>query len=165
MRTSKYKKVWAWLNGLREAPLGDNDKITNRSSSRCVSRKWVWSCKSMEVYKSQPKQKYAPMWHQMYSRSKNQTTSNHPSSNVQSQSSISTTESGSNIKETSPRRRSVMTSKCRKVWSWLNGPRETPLRDHSKITIDHQLDMHLVSDEDHVTPWRSKNPNQKGNMP
>ena len=69
-RTSKYKKVWAWLNGLKEALLGDHDKITNRSSSRCVSCKWRWSCNSMKIYKSQSKGKYAPVWHQMYGRSK-----------------------------------------------------------------------------------------------
>ena len=70
MRTSKYKKVWAGLNDLKEAPLGDHDKLTNRSSSRCVSRKWIWSCNSMKIYKSQPKGKYALVWHQMYGRSK-----------------------------------------------------------------------------------------------
>ena len=68
MRTSKYQKVWAWLNGLKEAPLRDHDKLTNRSSSRCVSRKWKWSCNSMKIYKSQPKGKYATVWHQMFGR-------------------------------------------------------------------------------------------------
>ena len=42
---------------------------------------------------------------------KNQTTSDHPSSNVQSQSSISITKSGPNIKEMSLRRRSMIISK------------------------------------------------------
>ena len=109
--TSKYQKVWAWLNDLKEAPLGDHDKITNRSSSRCVSHKWRWSYNSMKIYKSQPKGKYSPVWHQMYGRLKNRTTSDHPSSNAWSQSSISTTESGPNIIEASPRRRSMMISK------------------------------------------------------
>ena len=36
---------------------------------------------------------------------------------------------------------------------------------HDKITIDYQLNMHLVSNENHVTPWRSINLNRKGNMP
>ena len=74
----------------------------------------------------------------------------------------STTESNLNIKEMSPRRRSMMISKCRKVWAWLNGPRETPLRDHDKITIYYQLVMHPVSGEYHVTPWRSTNLDRKG---
>ena len=34
----------------------------------------------------------------------------------------------------------------------LYHPREASLGDHDKITIEYQLDMHLVSDEDHVTP-------------
>ena len=70
METSKYQKVWAWLNGPKEAPLGDHDKLTNRSSSQCVSRKWRWLWNSMKIYKSQPKGKYAPVWHQMYGRQK-----------------------------------------------------------------------------------------------
>ena len=131
--TSKCRKMWVWLNGPRKALLGDHDKITNRSSSRSVCCKWGWSCKSMEIYKSQPKRKYAPMRHQMYGRSKNWTTSDHPLSNVQSQSSIFATESGPNIKEVFPGRRSMMICKGRKVWAWLNGLRETSLEDHDKI--------------------------------
>ena len=77
----------------------------------------------------------------------------------------STAESNLNIKETSPGRRRMMISKWQKVWAWLNDQRGTPLGDHDKITIDYQLDMHLVSGEDHVTPWRSVNLNWKGNMP
>ena len=52
----------------------------------------------MKIYKSQPKGKYGLVWYQMYGRSENQTTSDHPLSNVQSQSSISTTESNPKIK-------------------------------------------------------------------
>ena len=111
MMTSKCRKGWVWLNGSREASMGDLDKITNRSLSQRVSRKWEWTCKAMEIYKSKPKWKYALVWHQIHGRSNNRTISNHPSSNVQSLSSISTTESGLNIKETSPRRRSMMISK------------------------------------------------------
>ena len=98
MMTSKCWKVWVWLNGSRKAPLGDHDKITNRSSSRRVSCKWGWSCKSMEIYKSQQKWKYALVWHHMYGRSKNRTTSNYPSSNTWSQSSKSTAKSHPYIK-------------------------------------------------------------------
>ena len=76
-----------------------------------------------------------------------------------------TAEPNPNIKETSPSKRSMMISKCRKVWSWLNEPRETPLGDHDRITIDYQLIMHPVSGEDHVTPWRSTKLNRKENMP
>ena len=98
MMTSKCRKGWVWLNGSREASMGDLDKITNRSSSQRVSRKWEWTCKSMEIYKSKPKWKYALVWHQMHGRSNNRTISNHPSSNVQSRSSIFTIESNPHIK-------------------------------------------------------------------
>ena len=70
MMASKYQKVWAWLNGPKKAPLGNHDKITNSASSRCVSRKWRWSCNSMKIYKSQLKWKYALVRHHMYGRSK-----------------------------------------------------------------------------------------------
>ena len=118
--TSKCRNVWVWLNGSREAPLGDHDKIACWSSSQHVSHKWGWTCKSMEIYKSQPKWKYAPIWHQMHGRSKNRTTSNHPSSNVQSRSPISTTESGPNIKEVSLRRRSLIISKYQPNLKYLS---------------------------------------------
>ena len=78
---------------------------------------------------------------------------------------MSTAKLDPKIKEASPIRRSMMISKCQKVWAWLNSLRETPLGDHDKITIDHRLDMHLVSDEDHVSPWRFINLNWKGHMP
>ena len=74
---------------------------------------------------------------------------------------MSTAESDPQIKEASPRRRSMMISKCRKVWAWLNSPRKIPLGDHDKIIIGYQLNMHLVSDKDHVTPWISTNLNRK----
>ena len=88
----------------------------------------------IEVYKSQLKRKYVLVSHQMYGISKNQTTSDHPSSNVQSQSSISTIELGPNIIEASPKRKSMMASKYQKVWAWLNGPKKAPLGNHDKIT-------------------------------
>ena len=68
----------------------------------------------------------------------------------------------SQTSRTSPKRRSMMISKCWKVWAWLNSLKEAPLRDHDKITIDYQLIMHPVSGEDHVTPWRSINLDRKG---
>ena len=48
---------------LKRDSLEDHDKITNRSLSRRISCKWGWLGKSMEIYKSQPKRKYAPVWH------------------------------------------------------------------------------------------------------
>ena len=64
------EKVWVWLNGLRDAPMGDHNKIENKSSSRRVSPKWGQACNSMKICKSQSKRKYAPIWNQMYYRSK-----------------------------------------------------------------------------------------------
>ena len=80
---------------------------------------------------------------------------------------MSVVESDQQIKEASLRKRkkNMMIFIRRKMWAWRDGLRETPLRDHDKIIIDYQLDMHLVSDEDHMTPWRSTNLNWKGNMP
>ena len=63
MMTSKCWKVRVRMNDSRKAPLEDHDKITNRSSSRRVSRRRRWSCDSMKIYNSQPKQKYGPIWH------------------------------------------------------------------------------------------------------
>ena len=87
----------------------------------------------MATYKSQPKRKYALIWHQMCGRSKNQMSPNHPSPSVWSRPSMSTAESNQQIKEKSPKKKNMITSKCRKVWVWLNGWRKAPLGDHDKI--------------------------------
>ena len=61
MKTSECQKMWAWLNGSMRAPLEDHDKITNRSSSWRVSRKWRRSCNSMRIRNSHLKQ-YMPQY-------------------------------------------------------------------------------------------------------
>ena len=139
----------------------DNDRL----STQHASREWWGSCDSMKIYKSQSKKKYAPAWHQMYGRSKNQTTSNHPSSNTWSQSSKSTVELNPHIK----RRFSE-----EEAWEHLNIKKREPNRMaqeilHWGIMIRHQtghrLGVHLISGDDRATPWKSINLNRKGNMP
>ena len=147
---------------LKKGSIGESRQNEVKSSARWVSRNWGWPCKSMKIYKSQSKRKYGPVWHQMCDRSENQMASSHLSSGMWSSSSESITRLDPQIKEAFPRRRSMMISKCRKVWAWLNGPRKTPLGDHDKITIGYQLDMHLVSDKGHVTSWRGALYTQNG---
>ena len=53
---------------------------------------------------------------------------------MQSWSSTSISELNPQIKKAYPRRRNMMTIKCRKMWVWLDGFRETLLGDHDKIT-------------------------------
>ena len=47
MMTTKCRKMGVWLDGSREAPLRNHDKIINRSSSQRLSSRWGWSCDSM----------------------------------------------------------------------------------------------------------------------
>ena len=113
------EETWWYLNAekceltrwLKRDSTGGSWQDNNRLSTWNVSREWWRSCDSMKIYKSQSKGKYALVWQQMYGRSKNQKTLNHPSSNVQYRSSISTTELGPNVKEASLRRKSMMISK------------------------------------------------------
>ena len=59
-RKCSAKEKWMWvclLNDSREASLGNHDKIIkNRPLARHAYRNWGWSCESMKIYKSQPRQ-------------------------------------------------------------------------------------------------------------
>ena len=123
----------AWLNGSLRAPLEDHNKITNGSSSRCVSHKWRWSCDSMKICKSYPTLNMPQYGIECMIGQKNQMMSNHLSANVQSRSSTFVIESDLSVQK-ALLKESMMTFECRKVWAWLSGSREAPLGDRDKIT-------------------------------
>ena len=66
MTTSENMGLIEWL---KKGSTGESRQSEVKSLAQRASRNWGWSCKSMEIYKSQPKKEYAPIWNQTCDRS------------------------------------------------------------------------------------------------
>ena len=67
MTTSENMGPTKWL---KKGSIRESRQSEVKSSAQRASRNWGWSCKSMEIYKSQLKKEYAPVWNQVCDRSK-----------------------------------------------------------------------------------------------
>ena len=88
-----YQKTWIWLKGAREAPQSIRTQWNRIINPMCISKLRVVMQISGESTNLKRNGGYTLVWHRKCDRSKNQMSSNHPSSNARPKSSMSITES------------------------------------------------------------------------
>ena len=115
-----YQKTWIWLKDSREAPRSIRTQWNRIINPMCISKSRVIMRISGGCTNLDWNGEYTPVWHHKCDKSESQMSSNHPSSNSWSKSSMSITESDPQIKGASPRRKAwwhLSVEKCRPNWA------------------------------------------------